>query len=388
MRYFSGLLLLVLLHCSALASETETASKPIKKSDAASAKSDVKTDSKAESKAEFKPDTKVEQKGDTPVGDKPEKKQKETKEQKAARLRDEKAADELASKIAESLSDIRKAKPQTKVNPAYEAAAAAAAVRSRMNAYTLNRAFAKPKPKAVPEVKIDPSKWTYTPGVAEPEHWGKLTPANSKCESGERQSPIDLKDGLALDLDPLIFEYGPSRFAVHNDGRSIVVKVEKGNLLDVAGTQYDLSELRFHRPSEFSIGGQFADMDVQLLHKDANGKALMLVIQIELSKEAAADHKAEHPVIQQFWNNLPLEKMDAVNAVNEVAMNQLLPSKLAYFTFMGSQTQPPCTEGMVWMVLKQSIHISHQQAAIFERLYPMNARPIQKNFGRIIKMSR
>jgi carbonic anhydrase len=382
MRILFALLLVAVTHCSALASETATASKPIKSAEKASDKAVEKV---ADKPADKPTDTKAEVKSDSPSSAKPEKKVKESREQKAARVRDEKAADELATKIADSLSDIRKDKPPTKINPAYEAAAAAAAVRSRMNAYTLNRGFApKPKPKPAPEIKIDPSKWTYSAGVAGPENWAKLTPLNSKCEAGERQSPIDLSDALPLDLDVLNVDYRPSQFAVHDDGRSIVVKVEKGNVLEVGNARYELSELRFHRPSEFSINGKFADMDVQLLHKDGNGKALVIAIQIERGN----DQTVEHPAIQQFWNNLPLEKMDTVNAATDVAMNQLLPSKLTYFTFMGSQTQPPCAEGIVWIVLKNSIQISPQQAAIFERLYPMNARPLQKSFGRMVKASR
>jgi carbonic anhydrase len=55
---------------------------------------------------------------------------------------------------------------------------------------------------------------------------------------------------------------------------------------------------------------------------------------------------------------------------------------------MGSLTTPPCTEGVLWMVLKQPIAISPDQMAIFARLYRSNARPLQPANNRLIKESR
>ena len=69
-------------------------------------------------------------------------------------------------------------------------------------------------------------------------------------------------------------------------------------------------------------------------------------------------------------------------------MNRLLPENRRYFTFMGSLTAPPCTEDVVWVVIKQPQSLSPEQLAIFQRLYPANARPLQPAFGRIVKESR
>ena len=71
-----------------------------------------------------------------------------------------------------------------------------------------------------------------------------------------------------------------------------------------------------------------------------------------------------------------------------IDMLRLLPSSQRYFTFMGSQTTPPCTEDVLWMVLKQAQQISPEQLAIFQRLHPGNTRPVQPGFGRMIKESR
>ena len=64
-----------------------------------------------------------------------------------------------------------------------------------------------------------------------------------------------------------------------------------------------------------------------------------------------------------------------------------LPADRRYYTYMGSLTTPPCTEGVLWMVMQQPVTASVQQIDIFSRLYPMNARPVQRASGRLIKQS-
>jgi carbonic anhydrase len=54
---------------------------------------------------------------------------------------------------------------------------------------------------------------------------------------------------------------------------------------------------------------------------------------------------------------------------------------------MGSMTTPPCTENVLWLVMKEPVQASPGQMALFSRLYPLNARPIQPTSGRMIKES-
>ena len=91
--------------------------------------------------------------------------------------------------------------------------------------------------------------------------------------------------------------------------------------------------------------------------------------------------------MQSVWNNLPLEKGEEVHAGTRIDLSQLLPEDKRYYTYMGSLTTPPCSEGVLWMVMKQPVPISVEQVSIFARLYPMNARPIQQADGRLIKES-
>jgi carbonic anhydrase len=220
--------------------------------------------------------------------------------------------------------------------------------------------------------------WDYQ-GDAGPQSWGKLKPEFEKCSSGARQSPIDIRDGIKVQLDSVQFDYKPSGFRVIDNGHTVQVNVAAGNSIEVMGRRYDLLQFHFHRPSEERINGRQFDMVAHLVHKDIEGRLAVVAVLL--------DRGSAQPLVQTVWNNLPLEKGDEVAAKGAIDMNALLPAERSYFTYMGSLTTPPCSEGVLWMVMKNPVPISDQQIAIFTRLYPMNARPIQSASGRLIKES-
>ncbi len=220
--------------------------------------------------------------------------------------------------------------------------------------------------------------WEYA-GAGGPETWGQLKPEFAKCSSGARQSPIDIRDGIKVNLDPVQFDYKPSGFRVIDNGHTVQVNVGTGNSIEVMGRRYDLVQFHFHRPSEERINGKQFDMVAHLVHKDLDGRLAVVAVLL--------DRGAAQSLIQSVWNNLPLEKGEEVAARVSIDLNALLPTERSYFTYMGSLTTPPCSEGVLWMVMKNPVQISAEQIGIFARLYPMNARPIQQASGRLIKES-
>jgi carbonic anhydrase len=65
----------------------------------------------------------------------------------------------------------------------------------------------------------------------------------------------------------------------------------------------------------------------------------------------------------------------------------MLPNTLAYYSYMGSVTAPPCTEGVQWIVLRTPVEVSPEQVAAFAKLYPHDVRPTQPLNGRVIQES-
>lgn len=289
---------------------------------------------------------------------------KSGKEQTAKRVR-LLTDDEVDAKIAARLAEIRRAKAEKLAEERMLEARVKAASDAANNKVRVKR--------------TPPSfEWSYE-GETGPEQWGKLNPEWAKCASGERQSPIDIRDGIKVDLEPVMFDYQPSYFTIVNNGHTVQVKVSGGSSITLTGRKYELTDFHFHRPSEEKVNGSNFEMVAHLVHKNPEGKLLVIAVLIESGMQ--------HGLIQTLWANLPLEKNEPVVPVSTIDLKQILPSHREYYTYMGSLTTPPCSEGVQWIVMKEPIQASPQQIEIFSRLYPMNARPVQAASGRLIKES-
>jgi carbonic anhydrase len=259
--------------------------------------------------------------------------------------------------------------------PAPRAAHAAAARAAAAKAMAARMAAA-PSHSNSPNPHGQDVHWAYS-GDTGPDSWGRLKPEFQQCMLGKRQSPIDIRDGIPVQLDPIQFDYRPSGFRVIDNGHTVQVNVDPGNSIIVHGHRYELQQFHFHRPSEERINGRQYEMVAHLVHKDADGKLAVVAVLLDQGKA--------HPLVQQVWNNLPLEKGMEQASLTQMDLTQLLPEQRQYYTYMGSLTTPPCSEGVLWMVMKNPAMVSREQIGVFGKLYQMNARPIQSTSGRLIK---
>ena len=221
--------------------------------------------------------------------------------------------------------------------------------------------------------------WAYN-GEGGPAAWGGLKPEFALCGTGKRQSPIDIRGGIAVDLEPVVFDYRSSGFNVIDNGHTVQANLGSGNSIQVGGRRYELVQFHFHRPSEERVNGRQYDMSLHLVHKDPEGRLAVVGLLLERGN-------SPQPVVQSVWNSLPLEQNQEQASPAAVDLNQLLPDERGYYTYMGSLTTPPCSEGVLWMVMRQPVQLTQAQIDIFARLYPMNARPVQQASGRLIKQS-
>ena len=268
-------------------------------------------------------------------------------------------AELLRQRLAERLKDKPDAKPEAKADT--------------------KAATPKAAPKKKPEGAANgTAHWGYT-GEGAPERWAELSPEFRTCATGTRQSPIDIREGIRVDLEPIKFDYKPSAFRIVDNGHTVQV-AQYGGAISVSGKTYELVQFHFHKPAEEKVNGRSFDMVAHLVHRADDGKLAVVAILMEKG--------SEHPFVQTLWNNLPLERNLEMSVAQSIDLNGLLPENRNYFTYMGSLTTPPCSEGVLWLVLKQPIQVSADQVAIFSRLYRNNARPIQSASGRLIKESR
>jgi len=213
--------------------------------------------------------------------------------------------------------------------------------------------------------------WSYD-GENGPQNWGKLKPEFNLCAIGKRQSPIAIRDDFTLlgPAEPIRFMYTPSRGSVVNNGHTIQVDLQGENSIIVRGSEYKLLQFHFHTPSEEMVNSKRYAMVAHLVHKNDAGQLAVVAVLMEPGEP--------NPMIETVWTYLPLDTSDRVSVPEGlIDMNKLLPPDQRYYQFIGSLTTPPCTEGVLWMVLKQPLRISQAQFRVFTQLFPHNARPVQ-----------
>jgi carbonic anhydrase len=119
-------------------------------------------------------------------------------------------------------------------------------------------------------------------------------------------------------------------------------------------------------------------MVAHLVHQNAQGQLAVLAVLFDPGEAS--------PMIQKVWTHMPLDAGDRVSLPDGlIDLNETLPKDMRYYQFIGSLTTPPCTEGVLWLVLRQPMTLSREQLKLFAQLFPNNARPTQPGFGRVVR---
>lgn len=220
--------------------------------------------------------------------------------------------------------------------------------------------------------------WTYS-GSTGPSSWGSLDAEYFAADKGSSQSPIDIQSARAVQarMPALELATAASPLRVLNNGHTVQVNCAPGNSLRFADQQYALQQFHFHSPSEHTLDGQHAAIEMHLVHKSADGHAAVVSVMIHPGAANAA--------FDALWQNLPTQECEE-RAVAGVSIDPgaLLPADRSYYWYDGSLTTPPCTEGVRWFVLATPIEMSGEQIARFREAYDGNNRPVQPHNARLV----
>jgi carbonic anhydrase len=227
----------------------------------------------------------------------------------------------------------------------------------------------KPDDKKAPEKHA--VHWGYD-GEMGPERWGKEFPT---CAKGKSQSPLDIRGPFVKTRTVVTADYKEGPLKILNNGHTIQVNTPPGSKIRIDGVPHELLQFHFHRPSEEKIDGKPMAMVVHFVHKSAEGKLAVVGV---LLKEGN-----ENPGIKTLWTHMPTEEGPEVTPA-DVNFNpaNLLPREFDFYSYEGSLTTPPCTEGVRFFILKTTVNVAKEQVAAFP--FKRNARPVQELNGREI----
>lgn len=213
--------------------------------------------------------------------------------------------------------------------------------------------------------------WTY------PESgWSASFP---KCQDRVNQSPVDLTTfRVASGSEPLVTpQYNASQILFRNTGSYVRGLATFGSTMHFGDQVYDLVYMQVHTPSEHSINGEPFPLEIQWYHRAGDGTIAALSL---LYKLGATDNDFVRTII----NTAPQEKGDNLTT-SAIDLMEALPRDITayktgtrvhypYYTYRGSLTTPPCTDGVKWFVWAKPDVVTEQQVDALHDLFATPSR--------------
>ena len=213
--------------------------------------------------------------------------------------------------------------------------------------------------------------WNHDPSSQiGPNHWGFLGGdynSFATCgsivgtgtlltEVGKKQAPVDIASGSATIsvLQDIDFRFSDTPFVVENTGHVVEVSSGKGSEIRIGPDlpdHYQLQQFHFHTPSEHIINASLSDAELHLVHQNALGELAVVAVLLRI------DDVHANPLFDRIMFEAPISPGDR-DLGGEINPAHLLPESRSYYTYTGSLTTPPCTEGVRWFVMAQSVAIS------------------------------
>lgn len=201
----------------------------------------------------------------------------------------------------------------------------------------------------------------------------------SLCETGQNQSPISIVKAVKADLPEFEADYKDVELTYERRPNLLALDYPEGSILKWGEKTYSLRKVVFHTPAEHLVNGRKFDLEVQLEHKAEDGELLNVSIMMKRG--------FSNPGLDPFLANIPrADSEEPVIVEGQFFSPQIfIPANTDYYLYEGSETLPPCTEGVKWLILKSYVELGGEQLNILKKALGENARAIQPTGERVIQ---
>lgn len=213
-----------------------------------------------------------------------------------------------------------------------------------------------------------------------PGNWGNLNPKWKACANGRLQSPIDLSDDrveIMPKLGNLKRAYKPAPAMIKNRGHDIEVvwQGDAGNAM-LNGTEYKLLQCHWHTPSEHTFNGERYELEIHMVHNNSLGHLAVVGVLYKLGRP--------DPFLAKLLETIKMTTPNHEgNYLGDVNPWDIKFGSRKYYRYLGSLTVPPCTEGVLWTIVKKVRTVSREQVSALRDAvhdgYEKNARPTQQS---------
>ncbi|KAF3937504.1 Nectarin-2 [Dactylella cylindrospora] len=222
-------------------------------------------------------------------------------------------------------------------------------------------------------------EFTYL-GLTGPVDWVQF---GEKCGNGRVQSPINVVSTMHVSAYGDVGEYadiGAPGFNFTNTGHTVEV-FYKGQTAILGGVEYELQRFHFHTPSEHRLDDEWFALEVHFVHQakaDPNHIAVVGIF-IDINDENRSD-----PMMSRLASLLPsIENKGETVVATHVPLHGVRTAITGAkkFTYTGSLTTPPCTEGVSWYVSNTVLDVSMRDYRAFKNVMKYNSRNLQADPG-------
>lgn len=204
-----------------------------------------------------------------------------------------------------------------------------------------------------------------------PDNWGTI-PQYALCGTGRSQSPINIDTAkVTQSSKPVVkFSYRPSDVRMVSNDFTFQIDVPSGSFMEMDGIAYQLMNITFHMPSEHTINSKPYYMEIQFNHYNSN-TSKWAVVSVFVN-EGTADNLG----LASVWSAMPAPPYN-MQQVSSFDPTVFLPMDPKMYTYSGSLSTPPCSEGVNWLIFAAPIQLSRTQIERYRSIFPYNARPAQ-----------
>lgn len=253
-----------------------------------------------------------------------------------------------------------------------------------------------------------------------------------------QQSPININTKNVQECSTLCnleINYKPTKCNVNKYEDNLIRLVhDDGSYIKFGENNYELRFIFFHTPSNHTIDGKSASMEINFYHgimedmdikrveelrnikiqtkhnhqhyhahTDGNEasdigtrqKGVVLSVMVDVTPDTGENNetRASKPNIflSQFIHTDTFRDLKPDVETTNIDVNknwnveQLLPEKRSFYTYNGSIAMPPCTEKYAWVIFDQPIKIIDEYLQLIRKIgNPRSNRPIHPLNGRLI----
>ena len=124
--------------------------------------------------------------------------------------------------------------------------------------------------KLISQPATKQARWAYT-GKNGPRYWAQLNPEFRLCSSGREQSPISIPNNWDLMKELRTF-YKPTPYKIHYSKNGVRVTLPQGPQSYMNKELFQAKKLSFHTPSEHLYQGHSFPVEIQIHHRNKQGK--------------------------------------------------------------------------------------------------------------------